>query len=114
MRPISASISRQALRHNLEVAKRHADGARIWAVVKANAYGHGIRRTVAALESADGYALLELDMAVQLRDSGIDRPLLLIEGFFGADKLEMFSRHGLTAVVHDAAQLRMLEVAGLT
>jgi alanine racemase len=114
MRPISATISRQALRHNLEVAKRHADGACVWAVVKANAYGHGLLRTVAALERADGYALLELDTAVHLRDSGISRPLLLIEGFFGVDELEVCSVLGLTAVVHDTAQLRMLETFRLT
>jgi alanine racemase len=113
MRPISASISRQALRHNLEVAKRHAGGARIWSVVKANAYGHGLLRTVAALEAADGFALLELDAAVQLRESGISGPLLLIEGFFDADELQVFSTYGLTAVVHDEAQVRMLETAGL-
>ena len=82
-------------------------------MIKANAYGHGILRTVAALDRADGFALLELDAALQLRDSGISKPLLLIEGFFGPDELEVFSTHGLTAVVHDAAQLRMLEMAGL-
>jgi len=113
MRPISAFISRQALRHNLEVAKRHAGAARVWAVVKANGYGHGLLRTVAALDAADGFALLELDAAVQLRDSGISRPLLLIEGFFDADELQVFSTDGLTAVVHDEAQVRMLEMAGL-
>jgi len=114
MRPISATISRQALRHNLEVAKRHADGACVWAVVKANAYGHGLLRVVTALEGADGYALLELDTAVQLRDSGVSRPLLLIEGFFSVDELHAFSEHALTAVVHDAEQVRMLETARST
>ena len=113
MRPISASISRQALRANLDLVKQHAGGARVWAVVKANAYGHGLLRTVAALEAADGFALLELDAAVQLRDSGISSPLLLIEGFFDADELQVFSTYGLTAVVHDEAQVRMLEMAGL-
>ena len=113
MRPISAIISRQALRYNLDVAQRHAGGARVWAVVKANAYGHGLLRTVAALDGADGFALLELDTAVLLRDSGISRPLLLIEGFFDVDELEVFSARGLTAVVHDRAQLHMLEKARL-
>src|SRR3990167_3854439 len=98
MRPISATISRHALRHNLDVAKRHAGGARIWGVVKANAYGHGLLRVVAALEGADGYALLEVSSAVQLRDSGISRPLLLIQGFFGVDELQVCSAHSLTAV----------------
>lgn len=113
MRPIAASISRRALRHNLELAKRHAAAARVWAVVKADAYGHGLLRVVAALEGADGFALLELDTAVRLRDSGISRPLLLIEGFFGADELQAFSARGLTAVVHDADQVSMLETARL-
>lgn len=114
MRPISATIARHALRHNLEVAKRHAGGARIWAVVKADAYGHGLLRTVAALEGADGFALLNIESAAQLRDAGIARPLLLIEGYFGADELKLCSALGLTAVVHDAAQLRMLETARLS
>jgi alanine racemase len=113
MRPIAASISRSALLHNLGVAKRRAPGTAVWAVVKANAYGHGLARTVAAFESADGFALLELDLAVQLRDAGIVKPLLLIEGFFDASELETFSARGLTAVVHDAEQLRMLETAKL-
>jgi alanine racemase len=113
MRPISASISRSALIHNLGVAKQRAPGAAVWAVVKANAYGHGLGRTVAALESADGFALLELDMAARLRDAGIVKPLLLIEGFFDADELDTFSARRLTAVVHDAEQLRMLETAKL-
>jgi len=111
MRPISASISRQALRGNLDLAKRHAGGARVWAVIKANAYGHGLLRTVAALDGADGFALLEVSTAVQLRSSGLDKPLLLIEGFFSVDELYAFSAHALTAVVHDAEQVRMLELA---
>ena len=113
MRPIAASISRQALRHNLELAKRHAAAARVWAVVKADAYGHGLLRVVAALEGADGFALLELDTAVRLRDSGNSGHVLLIEGFFGPDELQVFSARGLTAVVHDAAQVHMLETERL-
>ena len=113
MRPIHASISSAALRSNLGVARRHALGARIWAVVKANAYGHGLARAVAALEGADGFALLELETASRLRDAGLSKPLLLIEGFFDAGELLEFSSRGLTAVVHDPGQLRMLEAARL-
>jgi len=114
MRPISATVSRLALRHNLEVAKRHAGGARVWAVVKANAYGHGLMRTIAGLEGADGFALLEIETAAQLRDSGVSRPLLLIEGFFGPDELGVFSALDLAATVHHADQVRMLETARLS
>jgi len=113
MRPIHASVSSGALRRNLDVARRHARGARIWAVVKANAYGHGLARTVAALDAADGFALLELETAARLRDAGLSKPLLLIEGFFDAQELLEFSARALAAVVHDSAQLRMLEAAKL-
>lgn len=113
MRPISAAISRRALRDNLSLAKRHAGTARLWAVIKANAYGHGLLRTVAALEGADGYALLDLGEAVQLRNLGISKPLLLIEGFFEPGELDVFSHQGITAVVHDPEQLRMLETTRL-
>lgn len=109
MRPISAAISAQALRHNLALARQRAGPARIWAVVKADAYGHGLMRAVQALDGADGYALLELEAAVRLRDAGIAKPLLLIEGFFGIDELHVFSACGLTAVVHDLEQVRALE-----
>jgi alanine racemase len=109
MRPIAATVSTRALRHNLEVVRRRATSARIWSVVKANAYGHGLAHVTRALEGTDGYALLELDAAVKLREAGVVKPLLLMEGFFGPDDLEVFSASGLTAVVHDAEQLRMLE-----
>ena len=109
MRPISATISAQALRHNLAVARRRAGQARVWAVVKANAYGHGLLRTVDALDGADGYALLELEAAAQLRESGIVKPLLLLEGYFEVEELHVFSACALTAVVHEIEQVRMLE-----
>ena len=109
MRPISATISAAALRHNLAVAKRHAGQAGVWAVVKADAYGHGLLRTVGALDAADGYALLELETAVQLREARVAKPLLLIEGFFSVHELHVFAACGLTAVVHDLEQVRMLE-----
>ncbi|MFH1602561.1 MAG: alanine racemase, partial [Pseudomonadota bacterium] len=69
-RPIRASFKLSALRHNLGVARRHAPKSRIWAVVKANGYGHGLARVVRALADADGYALLDIDEAVQLRETG--------------------------------------------
>lgn len=114
MRPLWASFSAEALRHNLSVVRRRAPHARIWAVVKANAYGHGLERTVAALDGADGFALMELDAAVKLRDAGVDKPLLLLEGYFSADELAEFSARNLIAVVHGAAQIEMIESARLS
>lgn len=113
MRPIQATIDQAALIGNLAVVSRHAADARTWAVVKADAYGHGLMRLLPALQQAHGLALLELDSALALRDAGYEKPLLLLEGFFATDELEAFSTSGLTAVVHGAAQLAMLERARL-
>lgn len=109
MRPVRASISLGALRHNLRAAKERSHGARLWAVVKANAYGHGLRRIEPALGAADGLALLETDDALGLRERGWQKPLLMLEGYFGPDEAALFARHGLTTVIHHAEQIDMLE-----
>ena len=111
MRPIKALISSAALRHNLGVVRRCAPRSRVFAVVKADAYGHGLVRVARTLESADGIALLEMDAAGRLRDSGYTRRLALLEGLFDATELEIAARHDLTIAVHNAEQLRMLDHA---
>jgi len=111
MRPIRVRIDSAALRHNLDAARRRAPRSRICAVVKANAYGHGLSRAVRALAAADGLALIELEAALELRRLGERRPIMLLQGFFSPDELEPIATHGLTAVVHDAEQLAMLERA---
>lgn len=112
-RPIRAVIDLSALRHNFGVARRHAGKAKLWAVVKANAYGHGLNRAVAALANlADGFALIELERAIALRESGLELPILLLEGFYSADELPLLIRHRLIPVVHRVDQLRMLLDAG--
>src|SRR5712675_200192 len=113
MRPIRARIDSAALRHNLAAARRRAPHSRIWAVVKANAYGHGLARAARALSAADGLALIELDAALELRRAGERRPILLLQGFFSPAELEPIAANGLTTVVHDAAQLAMLEKSRL-
>jgi alanine racemase len=112
-RPIRASFSLSALRHNLGVVRRHASGSRVWAVVKANAYGHGLLRVARTLAEADGYALLDLNEAVRLREAAIGKPILLLEGIFEPADLALVDRHGLTVVVHDFEQILMLERARL-
>jgi alanine racemase len=109
-RPISATISLGALRHNLAVARRHAPHSRVLAVIKADAYGHGARRAARALSDADGFALLELDTAVKLREAGHRQRIVLLEGFFEARDLPLLAEHSLGIAVHSAEQLRMLEV----
>src|SRR5678816_1774442 len=108
MRPIAASIDFSALRHNYDVARRCAPHAQAMAVIKANAYGHGLMRAARALHDADGYALIELDGAVRLRESGYRQRITLLEGFFEQRELAVLIEHDLTTVLHSTEQLAML------
>ena len=112
-RPIRATISRAALAHNLTVAKRHAGRAKVWAVTKANAYGHGIERAARAFEAADGFAVLDFAEAERLRHAGVKKPVLMLEGFFEPADIELLSRHALMPVIHSAEQVKMLAGARL-
>jgi alanine racemase len=112
-RPIRATISAGALAHNLLVAKAYASGARLWAVVKANAYGHGVERAARALDAADGFAVLDFQEAVRLRVAGVTKPILMLEGFFKPIDLPLLHQHNLTPVIHSAEQVEMLRHAAL-
>ena len=107
-RPIQAFIHTAALHHNLTQARRAAPDARVWAVVKANAYGHGIERVFEGLRGADGFALLDLDEAQRLRALGWCGPIWLLEGVFEQRDLEWCSRLDLWHTVHCDAQIDML------
>ena len=112
-RPIRAYISASALRHNYGVAKRAAPRSRVFAVVKANGYGHGVDRVTKALADADGFGTVELESAIATRDAGYRGPILLLEGFFEPKELEPIEHESLTTVVHNDEQLRMLETTKL-
>ena len=107
-RPIQAYVHTEALRHNLSRMRAAAGDARVWAVVKADAYGHGIERVFEALRGADGFALLDLDEAQRVRDLGWRGPVLLLEGAFEARDLELCSRLDLWHTIHCEAQIDML------
>ena len=107
-RPIQALIHADALAHNLAVAQARTPDARVWAVVKANAYGHGIERVFGALRSADGFALLDLAEASALRRLDWRGPILLLEGVFEPRDLELCSRLALWHVVHNTQQIDWL------
>ena len=92
------------------MAKRAAQRSRVFAVVKADAYGHGVDRVARALPQADGFATLELDSAVALRERRITSPVLLLEGFFAPAEVRVISSSALATVVHTEEQLRMLEL----
>jgi alanine racemase len=107
-RPIEALIHADALAHNLGRARAAAPDSRLWAVVKARAYGHGIERVYEALRGADGFALLDLAEAEQLRALGWRGPVLLLEGAFEPRDLEACSRLSLWHVVHCTEQIDWL------
>ena len=107
-RPIQATIHTAALRHNLARARLAAPDAKVWAVVKANAYGHGIERVFEGLRAADGFALLDLDEAQRVRALGWRGPILLLEGAFELRDLELCSRLDLWHTVHCDEQIDML------
>ncbi len=112
-RPLLAQINLAAMRKNLRVAREKSAGAQLLAVVKANAYGHGLLRVLPALADTDGLALLELDAAILLREHHYARRILLLEGFFSADELPEIASRRLAVVVHHIEHVRMLETTPL-
>ena len=108
-RPIRAVIHPKALQHNLALLRKSAPESQVFAVVKANAYGHGIAHVYDAFKSADGFALLDIAEAKQLRALGWNGPILLLEGIFCAQDLQDCARYNLSFSLHSAAQLAWLE-----
>jgi len=111
-RLIRAVIDTQALRHNLNVIRARAGRARVIAVVKANAYGHGLASTALAIQDADAFAVARLEEGMSLRAAGITSRIVLLEGVFSRSQLEDAAQDNLDLVVHDARQIELLEQAG--
>lgn len=109
MRPLRARIDLGALRANLDAVRRRVPRSRVLAVVKANAYGHGLAEVGRALRAADGLAVACLEEALVLREAGVRSPILLLEGFFEEAEIALAERHALSCVVHDARQVALLE-----
>jgi alanine racemase len=106
VRPTRAEVNLEALRHNLRVVKRHAGAARVWAVLKADGYGHGAPAVARTLERArvDGFCVALLEEGVELREAGIVAPILVMGGDFGNSHDEVVAR-GLIPVIHDLSQI---------
>jgi alanine racemase len=116
-RPISATISLASLTHNLRTVENGLGAAcrkagrrrpKIWAVIKANAYGHGIPNAVRAFASADGLAMLDLNEAVLCRELGWDKPVMLLEGLFEPDDVTVLDENRLVSAVHSFEQIDIL------
>ncbi len=110
-RPARVIINPRAARHNLEWVRRHAPGAHTMAVIKADGYGHGIARMARLFDGADAFAVAAIEEAVTLREAGIGKPIVLLEGPFEAAELELVHALGLEIVVHNHEQLDMLRGA---
>ena len=108
-RAARAVINLDALRHNLQRARRANPHAKQFPVIKADAYGHGLLAVASALNDADGFAVASIDEALRLREAGISQPILLLEGFFHADELKQVQQYQLDIVVHHLAQVEALE-----
>ncbi len=113
MRPITATIDLNALAHNLGLARSHlGPKVKLHAVVKANAYGHGLARVRPALDAADGLAVIELEKALELRTAlGWHKEIVVLEGFYAYDEIALFQAHQLCPVIHTMEQIEMLERA---
>lgn len=122
-RPISATISLSSLNHNLRVVAQQLDRSatqagrprpNIWAVIKADAYGHGISNAVRGFSNAEGLAMLDLDEAVRCREAGWNGPILLLEGFFEPADIAVLDEYRLTTALHCQDQLDMLASASVS
>ncbi len=107
-RPIQARLDLSALEHNLRLV-RSKTRARVMAVIKAAAYGHGLLRAAEALNAADGFALLDVQDAVQLRAAGYRQTILLLEGCFTADDMQLAAEYDLDCVIHTMQQIDLLQ-----
>ncbi|WP_435926770.1 catabolic alanine racemase DadX [Dryocola sp. BD613] len=112
-RPVVATLDLSAMRNNLQVVRQAAPGSHVWSVVKANAYGHGLDRVWSALNTTDGFALLNLEEAILLRERGWKGPILMLEGFFHTDELPLFDKYRLTTSLHSNWQVKALANARL-
>lgn len=112
-RPIFAEIDLHALRHNLNVMRSKAEGRTLWAVVKANAYGHGLENAVTAFADADGLATIDLCDAELARRCRWQKRILLLEGFFDASDIERLESLKVETVIHSFWQIDLLRKAGV-
>lgn len=113
MKAATAVIDRRALRHNLQQVRHMAPQSRLVAVVKANAYGHGLLETAHTLQDADCFGVARIGEALMLRAGGVVKPILLLEGFFCAEDLQALVANNLETAVHSLEQLEALEQSEL-
>jgi alanine racemase len=105
----TAEIDLAAISHNLNIAKAASPKSKVMAVIKADAYGHGLVPVGQSIESADALGVARLVEAVELREAGIDTPITLLEGFVDSSELELIAKFNLDLVIHSEHQLSLLQ-----
>jgi alanine racemase len=113
-RPARVRINLQHLQHNFSRVQESAPGSRVMAIIKANAYGHGLLRVAQALAAADALGVVGLEEAITLREAGCDQRIVLLEGLFNAEDIALINAYRLDVVIHHHSQLEMLEQGALT
>ncbi|WP_286235869.1 alanine racemase [Thalassotalea sediminis] len=113
MRSATATIDLAALQQNYSAIKKQAPNSKILAVLKANAYGHGLERIAKALPQADAFGVARIEEALALRADGIVKPIVLLEGFFTAQDLPILAVNNLQTIVHNEQQLAAIVNARL-
>ena len=112
MKPlIRAIVDTAALRHNLDRVRATAPASRVMAVIKANAYGHGLVPAAKALAQTDGFAVARLEEGLALRAAGLTNRILLLEGVFSPAQLAAAAQQRFDLMVHSFEQLEMLEAS---
>lgn len=109
MSAVNAIISRKAVRHNFKRIKSIAPNSKVISVLKANAYGHGLLEMASILTESDAFGVARLEEALAIRAGNIDKPILLMEGFFEAADINVLIRHHIQTVVHSLEQINSLE-----
>ena len=110
----SAAVARirlRALQNNLDRVRQAAPGCRVLAVVKANAYGHGLEVVSGALDAADAFGVARIDEGIRLRKSNPHKPIVVLNAWTDQQDLAIAREYDLQLVVHDRAQIEVLECA---
>lgn len=113
MRAAYATLDLAALDHNLARVRSFVPGAKIMAVIKANAYGHGLVRIARRLADVDAFAVARLDEGLWLRQAGITQRITVLQGFVTREELQLHAAYHLEPVIHSPWQVELLEQAAL-
>ena len=118
IRTATALINSKALLHNYQTIQNKAKRSKVLAVLKANGYGHGLVRIAKILSQgptqADAFGVARLDEALALRSSGVTKPIVLLEGFFNVDDIQLLCAHNLQTIIHNEQQLTAILAADLS